>query len=779
MGAEGTGPGAAEPGAAERPQRQLVLAGGGHAHALVLRMWAMQPRRRPAAWITLVSRHSSALYSGMVPGLLAGIYSRQECAIDLRRLCALAGVSFVQAEICGVDLEARLLLLEGRPPLPYDLLGLDVGAVTAPVSTAAAGEPARTLPVKPLEPFLDWSEAQAPNPQPLRILGGGAAAVEVALALRGRGHQPQLQLRGQELHLGSRAANRSGERLLRRAGIPIQRGIQRGSDRVGAPGAAQAGGSPSPGLVALCCTGSRGAAWLAASGLPVDAQGRVLTETSLQVVGHPRILASGDCGVLAAVPRPPAGVWAVRAAPVLAHNLEALLRQPPGDGGSSAGERAPRLRRWRPQARALQLLADGSEPDAPRALALWGPLALGASRWLWHWKEHIDRRFMARLQQLPAMAGARGGMGGPAVMACRGCAAKLGSEPLRQALRQLGDTGAGPAQPESGPAHEDAAVIGQGVGGELLLQSVDGFPALVDDPWLNGRLTTLHACSDLWACGARVESVQAVVTVPEAGAGLQSTLLHQTLAGVRSVLDPLGARLLGGHTLEARDSRTPLAGLALSLSVNGSVPQARHWPKGPLRPGDALILTRPIGTGVLFAAAMAGAAPAAWIDAALAVMQQPQAALVELLAAHGCRACTDITGFGLLGHLGEMAGAGMPAGERSSAASSGLQVELEAAAIPALEGSLELLEQGYASTLAPANATALALLAGPVRLHAGTSRPAAGPPPSRSALEGLLIDPQTCGPLLAALPAERAPAALAALHAAGFPAAALIGRVRA
>ncbi len=121
----------------------------------------------------------------------------------------------------------------------------------------------------------------------------------------------------------------------------------------------------------------------------------------------------------------------------------------------------------------------------------------------------------------------------------------------------------------------------------------------------------------------------------------------------------------------------------------------RHWPKGPLAPDQVLLLTRPIGTGVLFAAAMAGAAKPGWLDAALAVMQQSQAPLVELLAAHGCQACTDVTGFGLLGHLGEMLGPGQ-------------RVAFDPDAISALPGALELLEQGMSSSLAPANARALA-----------------------------------------------------------------------
>jgi selenide,water dikinase len=218
------------------------------------------------------------------------------------------------------------------------------------------------------------------------------------------------------------------------------------------------------------------------------------------------------------------------------------------------------------------------------------------------------------------------------------------------------------------------------------------------------------------------------------------------------VLDPLGVPLLGGHSLEGRDG----AGLSLTLSVNGLVPPQRHWPKGPLPRGSVLLLTRPIGSGVLFAAAMAGRAAPAWLDAVLETMQQSQAPLVSLLADHGCLACTDITGFGLLGHLGEMLGPG-------------LQLELDPGAIPAHTGALTLLEQGMASSLAPANAAALSLLAptGPVRLSA----------PASAAEQQLWIDPQTCGPLLAAVPAAAAAAALAALVRAGFPRAALIGRV--
>jgi selenide,water dikinase len=279
---------------------------------------------------------------------------------------------------------------------------------------------------------------------------------------------------------------------------------------------------------------------------------------------------------------------------------------------------------------------------------------------------------------------------------------------------------------------------------------VDGFPALVADPWLNGRLTALHASSDLWASGASLRHGQALVTLPRCSEAVQQELLTQTLAGVRSVFP-----LIGGHTLqalEASDPRKPLAKqLSLGLVVNGQLPGGQmSWGKGPLRPGDALLLSRPIGTGVLFAAAQAGFAEPHWLTAALEVMQQSQAPLVELLAAHGCSACTDVTGFGLLGHLNEMLDA-----------STGVDVQLQADQVPALAGSLELLEAGVASTLAPSNAAALATWPELLGIRAQ-----------------LLIDPQTCGPLLAAVSEQQAGPCLAAMRSAGFAQAALIGTVQ-
>ena len=205
----------------------------------------------------------------------------------------------------------------------------------------------------------------------------------------------------------------------------------------------------------------------------------------------------------------------------------------------------------------------------------------------------------------------------------------------------------------------------------------------------------------------------------------------QTLAGIRSVLDEQGAELIGGHTMESRSAPPVPAslGVQIALTVNGS--NKSPWLKSGLQAGDALLISRPLGTGVLFAGSMTGATSAHDLDAALQSMASSQHTLLQQLAPlrEGIHACTDITGFGLLGHLGEML-----------QNTQELTIQLDGAAIPAYPGALELFERGFSSTLAPSNRAAWRWLEGPVQLQQQ---------PSAALLE-LLVDPQTCGPLLLA-----------------------------
>lgn len=684
--------------------QHLVLLGGGHSHALVLKRWAMKPNKRPEGLITLVSSGPTSLYSGMVPGLIAGTYTAEEISIDLPKLADQAGVAFIQAEANGIDPHKKLLNLQGRTALPYTLLSCNIGCITPPIPDAIA--------IKPLDPALTWireQDAEANNSQatPFTVVGSGLAGIEVALALRKRWPRRALRLQVKENQLIT-----AFRKALREAGIELTQT----EELIAGP--------------ALNCTGSQGPHWLRQHKLPTDSNGRILTTSTLQVIDHPNLLATGDCAVINDTPRPASGVWAVRAAKPLARSIEALSKQkqPP---------------KWQPQQRALQLL--GTSLPKQQAWAIRGERRFGPMPWIWHWKEHIDRQFIAKFQTQEAMAG--GENSGQEPMLCRGCAAKLPAEPLKAALTfaDLKSLGHEP---------EDAQTIGNTDNGQAILQSVDGFPALVSDPWMNGRITALHASSDLWACGGTMQSAQALITLPRVSESLQQILLSQTLAGIQSALHEQGAELIGGHTLEARSSPpTPSSlGIQVGLVVQGGIKQGKPWRKRSLRRGDHLLISRPLGTGVLFAAEMTGDATPEAIAAAKQQMASSQHGLItslrtlEAQRGNAIHAATDITGFGLLGHLLEM----LPQDSTQ-------QIELDALNIPALPQSLELLAEGHASSLAPSNRKAWRALdhhkqqPAAIDLQLGGMKP--GSREAMAILE-LLVDPQTCGPLLVAVDPE-------------------------
>jgi len=288
-------------------------------------------------------------------------------------------------------------------------------------------------------------------------------------------------------------------------------------------------------------------------------------------------------------------------------------------------------------------------------------------------------------------------------------------------------------------------------GGGVLLGTVDGFRAFTDDPFLVGRVAAVNAVSDIQASGGLPRQALAWVHVPEAEGGRRGQeTLYQVLAGVRAALDPLGVSLVGGHS-------TIGAELMVGLTITGEMRDGAEvaggpWSKGGLAPGDRLVLTKPLGTGVVMAADMQGRAPGAAVAAAHAAMVRTNGPAAEVVARFGARGCTDVSGFGLAVHLGEMLRA------------SGVSARLEAKALPALPGARNLLAHGLRSTAHEANfSSALPLLA--------TADAAEDP-----AL-ALAFDPQTAGGLLVAVSVSRERDFLDALAEAGDDAAAVLGTV--
>jgi selenide,water dikinase len=700
--------------ASMRPQipisQDLVLVGGGHAHVHVLKSLGMRPI--PGVRATLVARDIETPYSGMLPGYVAGHYDFGECHIDLVRLARFAGARLIHDEAVGLDRAQRRVLCRGHPPVRYDLVSLDIGSTPRRDDVPGAAE--YTIPVKPIDRFAQRWEALLARAQPgmrLAVIGGGAGGVELALSARHRLAGARVTLIARDMLLPSHNAGvrRRFARVLAERGVRAVTGDP--AVRVEPHCLTLASGEAVEFDEALWVTEAAAAPWLTETGLPLAPGGFVVTDETQRSPADPTVFAVGDVCAMGGHPRDKAGVYAVRAGPKLADNLRRVL----------AG-REPR--RAILQRRGLALIGTGDR----NAVASRGKLAAEGAA-LWRLKQWIDRGWMRKYVELPEMAGA----GDEDAMRCGGCAAKVPADVLGRALARLGpQTGAAVSL---GAGSDDAALVTL-PGAPPLLQTVDFFRALVDDPYLFGRIAANHALGDIYAMGGVPDTALAIATLPPARPPIMEHDLFHLLKGATEVFEAAGAVLVGGHSAEGAE-------LGLGFAVTGR-PGPTILRKGGLNPGDRLILTKPLGTGVILAAEMRGKAPARVVAGAIDAMLQSAAIASGILAAHGATACTDVTGFGLLGHMNEML------------AASELDARLDPAAIPALDGALALFEHGLASSLHISNLSALATLAD------------ADP---NSPLAKLLIDPQTAGGLLAGVPAERAAPCLAELRRRGYRAA--------
>ena len=267
-------------------------------------------------------------------------------------------------------------------------------------------------------------------------------------------------------------------------------------------------------------------------------------------------------------------------------------------------------------------------------------------------------------------------------MHCGGCGSKVGSQVLETVLQRVTERYA--IDVAGGFERADDAALIEVPPGLQLIQSVDQFRSFVDDPYLFGRIAANHALSDLFAMGVEAHSALVVANVVYASEDKQAEDLYQLMSGVVETLQQNDTRLIGGHSGEA-------AQMSCGLSVNGFARRDDLMLKQGMRVGDLLILTRPLGSGVLFAADMRGCARGDWLDAALAQMLVSSRDSARCLRRFEASACTDITGFGLAGHLYEMAHA------------SDCLVELDIDRLPLLDGAAELAGQGISSSLQPQN----------------------------------------------------------------------------
>jgi selenide,water dikinase len=723
------------PAAAVPIEKNIVLLGAGNAHLVFLKRWGMRPA--PAIAVTLVSEAPVIPYSAMVPAHIAGDYARGEITIDLVRLCRAVGVRFVAARVTGIDPQKRQVTLQGRPPLAYDILSIGIGSIPACPTPESFGD--FSLVMRPLGGLLQRIEVldadlrAVPRPFHFVVVGGGASGCELALAIRKR--------------LGRHAGFRltllhGGPSLLPEFPIGVARAFEQAFAEQGvafrvdarATGATDglvqiAAQAPLAADAVLWATQAAESPLLRDSGLAVDAGGFLRVRSTLQTVSDGAVFGTGDCVSFDDYPGLPRnGVHAVREGAVLFDNALAFLHEQP-------------LRPFRPQRWCLCLLntADG------HAVLRYGPLTW-KSRWARRLKDRIDRAWIRKFTDLAPMAATPEGAEEAPTMRCGGCGSKVSSDVLSAVLKRI-DVPDDPRILLGIRAGEDASVhrvqpaqFGSDPEQLVEVQTVDYFKAFIDDPYRFGRIAALNSVSDLYAMNARPFSALAIATLPYARGPIQEAQLFELLSGAVDSFRELGVALTGGHTTEGSE-------LALGFSVTGFGEEARLFRKSGLQPGDVLILTRPLGSGALLAAWMRGECPASWFEPMLAAMLVPNRRPAEIFAEAGVTACTDVTGFGLAGHLLEML-------DRS-----GVSAQLNLREVPCYDGFAEVTARGIVSTLHADNAKASCRVTAPLPLPAW------------------LFDPQTSGGLLAAVSADQADGVLRRLHRDGFGRAAVIGSV--
>jgi selenide,water dikinase len=648
----------------------------------------------------------------MLPGVLSGQYQPEQMEIDLVRLCAANGARLVLGKVIGLDHTEQTLRFDDRAPLPFDVLSIGVGSTVHATAAKTEDDP-KQIPIKPMQTFLPRFREhlsriafEPERKRRLAVVGLGAGGIEIALCIQNLLRSDRPAESWQVVLVGSSPTilpeflpttrKRVGRALeLAQVEVRTECRVRSTSEQ----GLLLEDGDTLTVDLAVWASGAAAPGILTTLGLPVDENGFLLVDQNLQSTGGLPIFAVGDAAALPFDYVTKAGVYAVREGPILWENLQRILRE-------------ETLVAYKPQRNFLRLLNTGNGS----AIGQYAGTSFAGS-WVWKLKDRIDVRFMEKYQTYEPMEMPPEEVDPGDAMRCLGCGGKVGGSVLQRVLQRIepyerqetvvGIRGGG----------DDAALLAP-VAGHQLAATTDFFVAPWDDPYHVGRIAALHAASDCFAMGSEPFAALANVTLQLGKPRRQEESLFQLLIGANDAFREMRTSLVGGHTIEGSQLAV---GFAILSQHNESA-----LLKSQMRAGDALVMTKPIGVGVLLAAHMQARCRGIWWPPCLASMLASNGPAAIMARQVGVHAMTDVTGFGVAGHLGEML------------KGSGLSAEIEVAAVPLLPGAVDLTEEGLESTLAPANRDWEEIIRVSETMRA-------------SAKYALLFDPQTSGGLLIAV----------------------------
>ena len=702
--------------------RELIPIGGGHTHTLFLRKWGMMPI--PGVEVSLVSPSAETAYTGMLPGLLAGHYKSDDIKIDLVKLCQFSGARFIMESVENIEASSSLVHVKGRKALRYDVASVDIGVTSLLPFPLYANRHVHSI--KPLNDFVEkWDYFYTQVRLKLIdsnivIIGGGVGAVEIAMAMAHAFNR--IELPQYTISIVDRARVLSGVRLQSRK--KLMRNLKRLSINiientvvtdVDASHVFCDAQKPIKANFTVLAIGATPYRWLRSTDLPLI-NGFIEVDKTLRVTSFQNLFAVGDCAHLSYDPRPKAGVFAVRQAPILYSNIKATLFK-------------KQYKNYLPQKYHLKLISLGK-----KAALLDYILPSVAGKTVWLIKNYLDKSFMNKFKQLPKMHLPLNHVQLGKEIAdeydnvqplCGGCGAKVADKTLETILSAVNSRDQENVIVGIG---DDAAIIRVGKVNQIL--TTDHLREFNSDLWRFSKIAAIHALGDIWSMGGIPKTAMVNLIIPEGSNLVQKGWLDQIMDGALNVFDSENISIVGGHTSVGKEFT-----IGFSLTgVSGKTPPLISKAK----PKDLLVLTKPIGSGIVLAGEMRLLSKGVWVEKALHWMEKSQKEASLILSE--ANAMTDVTGFGLVGHL-------MRICENSN-----VRANIELESIPFLDGAEELSKAGVRSSIFLDNRSFI------------ETKMAWIP----SAKSNLLFDPQTSGGILAAIPQSRSKKLLSALQDKGY-----------
>ena len=683
-------------------EKDLVLIGAGHTHCLFIKRWSM--KRNSSVRVTLINPAPVASYTGMLPALIAGKVSPLEAQINLFKLCRSIGARLILDDVKRIDKKNNFAICTSGRKVFFDAISINVGSNSI---TNINGFEKYGVSVRPLVKFEEkWrtyqrqlvSMKKAPN---ICLIGGGIAAAELAFAMRialnKKGYSdPKISIIERSRVFKDLTSIQKNFLIRKLASENIE--IKEFSPVLKAlnNSVLLENGTRVLSDFTVSCVGPS-ANPISLNSKLENFQGFVSVEKTLKIKNFENGFAVGDCSDFPSSLIKKSGVYAVRQAPVLHQNILSFFNKKP-------------LKKFLPQRDYLKLLVYRDN----EAIILRNGFAF-SGKIFWSLKNFIDKKFIndfSKLFQFP-MDGSAKKKKNNNNMLCGGCGSKVGYTSLESALKKISKVDK--SEYVLSEIGDDAAVLKFGSVYQTL--TTDHLRTFTADPWLLSRISAIHSLGDIWAMGSTPKVALSTIIIPESSELVQSRTLQEIIEGAKSVFEKEKVSIVGGHTSLGSE-------LVVGFSVGG-FSNNRPITVDGAKEGDLLILTKPLGSGILLAGEMQSVSEGKDLEYLFREMSKPQGDIARVLRSYS-NAMTDITGFGLAGHLYNIC--------KQSKLSAKIMID----DIPVFKGVNELINKGIRSSIFDENWK--------YSKHMFLKN---------NFKSEILFDPQTAGPFLAVVPEKK------------------------